>query len=270
MKILVTGAHGGIGKDTAFALARRGHEVIATTKTAKEAEVLKVACKKEGLEVQCETLDLLVETDVERAAEWEIDVLINNAGIGESGPLAEIPMERVRENFEVNVFGTLTLTQEIVPQMLKRGSGRIVMVTSVAGKIVLPYLGAYSGTKFALEAFSDALRQELAPHGIFVSVIEPGAIETGFNERMNESKYKWFGKGSLFAGDAERMKSFEHGLVKNQHKTDSVVAAMVDAVESSAPKTRYVRPSSNAKLVWLAGIVPDRVRDWAIGRMIKG
>lgn len=257
-----------MGKDGAIALSRRGHQVLATTHTQTEAEALRKELNEIDVDIPVTKIDIRQPSDRRKALDFEPDVLINNAAIGESGPIAEIPMDRVRDNFETNVFGTLALTQPIARQMAQRKSGRIIVFSSVGGKITLPYLGAYNMTKYALESMSDALRQELAPYGVKVSVIEPGAIGTGFNERMNESKYTWFNEKSFFADDAELMKKYEQMLVRNQAPTDGITSAVVHAVESARPKTRYIRPRAIGIQVWLAQLVPDRIRDWMIRRNI--
>jgi short-subunit dehydrogenase len=171
-------------------------------------------------------------------------VLINNAGIAKSGPLSEILIEHVRANFEVNVFGTLALTQNIVKGMLKRGSGNIIILSSVAGRMTAPYLGPYCMTKHALEAAADVLHAELAAHNIKVSVIEPGPYATGFNERMNHSKYKWYNRNSLFASDDKAIKELEEWLVSEQYDPSEVVETLVEIVENPNPKFRICIPKA--------------------------
>lgn len=240
--ILITGAGSGIGRDTALELARRGHSVIASTQTHEQATELKKVAEKAGLKLMVEKLDILEPVDRARAEEWDVDVLVNNAGIGQSGPVAEIPLERVRANFETNVFSALALIQGLAKGMLKKGSGRIIIVGSLAGRVYVPYLGAYCMTKFALEAEAEALRFELKPHNIHVSIIEPGPYATGFNERVAETKYEWFDENSLFASDAETIKKEEQKLFSRQAPTGSIVKKIVQAIESPRPKFRYVAP----------------------------
>lgn len=257
-----------MGRDYAFALADRGHEVFATTETEKQSKELRQEAEDKGREIRVAKLNLLNSDDHKKAVDFAPDVLINNAAIGESGPLAEIPIQRLRANFETNVFGAMGLTQKVLKKMIGRRAGRIIIFSSIGGKIVIPYLGAYDMTKFALEGAADALRQEVAHHGVSVSVVEPGAIDTGFNERMNAAKYDWFGKKSQLYADAGRIKKYEAALVRKQHPTDSITRAVIHAVESAKPKTRYVRPFwQYAPLVWLAAITPDRFRDWVLRKM---
>lgn len=145
--------------------------------------------------------------------------------------------------------------------MLQKKSGRIILVTSVAGRIILPYLGPYSMTKFALEGIGDALRMELAPHGIFVSMIEPGLIHTGFNEQMAARKYEWLSESSAFAGDIPAMKSHDEKITESSYDSSSVVAAIIDAVESPSPKARYTRPIVYAWLLFVAKYIPTKILD---------
>lgn len=268
-KILITGAGHGMGYDYAITLANRGHEVFASTETDQQAKELEKVVEDSKHSIQVDRLDVRNFGDHQKAVDFAPDILINNAGIGESGPLADIPMEQLRSNFETNVFGAIELTQKTLGSMIERGSGRIIMVSSIGGKLVIPYLGAYSMTKFALESATDALRQELAHHGITVSAIEPAAIDTGFNERMNATKYEWFGETCRLCDDAERIKKYEAILVRDQHETNSVVQAVIHAVESSRPKTRYIRPWQYVPLVRIAGILPDRFRDWILRKMAR-
>ncbi len=262
--ILITGAVNGIGRDAAYALAKRGHTVMAATHTHHQVAPAQKASEALGLNVRWMKLDVQDAEDVARAAVLAPDVLINNAGIGESGPLAEIPLDRVRNGFETNVLGSLALVQAVAPTMIARGQGRIINVSSVAGRIVLPGLGAYHATKFALEAMSDALRMELAAFGIRVSIIEPGKIRTGFNERMLETKWKWLQPDSLFAKRFEAWRRRDAQFTLGSHPTDAVVRSIVHAVESPRPKTRYPAPWDAKLYIRLTSLFPDRLKDYLL------
>lgn len=179
MKIMITGAGSGIGLATARELAARGHEVIAGVISQAEADALRDLDRIEPM-----LLDITNEAHRAQAAAREPDVLVNNAGASEVGPLALIPMERVRSVFEVNVFATLALTQAVIPAMVKRGSGRIVIVSSIAGVRSAPIASPYAMSKHALQAMGASLRGELAPQGIDVALANPGPYGTGFNDRM--------------------------------------------------------------------------------------
>lgn len=241
-KVLVTGAGSGFGRGVAIELARKGYEVIASTETNDQKRALELDIKDEDFPLTVKKLDITDENDRKSAEDWDIDILVNNAATAESGPLAEIPMEYLRSNFEVNVFGTIALTQDVVKGMLKRGHGKVIIISSVAGRMTAPYLGPYCMTKHALEAAADVLREELKPHNIQVSVIEPGPYATGFNERMNESKYKWYGENSIFATDNKTVQELEAWLVSEQFDPSEVVDVIVDVVKSANPKFRTCIP----------------------------
>ena len=244
--ILITGAGTGIGKDTAFALAQRGHRVLATTQTEAQALTLKQAARAQGLHLEAFKLDITLAGDRELLSQHRVDVLINNAALGESGSLAEVDMARVRQLFEVNLFATLELTQVALRQMIERGSGSVLFISSIAGRVPLPFLMPYSMTKFALSAAAAGLRAEMdqLKKNVHITVIEPGAIHTGFNQAMTDSKYAWMGPSSYFAHQADAMKKQEritfHWL--EAKTTRSIVKAIVKASEAKRPRLRYVAP----------------------------
>lgn len=175
MKILITGTRGGMGLEAALQLSERGHDVIATVHLSESIPVVEAAAYERGVTLTVEKLDILNENDRKRFANHDIDVLINNAAIGETGPLIEVPIDRIRKNFETNVFSSIELSQQFARHMIERGSGKIVFVGSLGGRLAMPFMGPYIMTKFALEAAIDVLRVEMRPLGIKVSLIEPGA-----------------------------------------------------------------------------------------------
>ena len=140
--VLVTGAGSGFGKGASIALAERGHNVIATTETEEQATELAAAHPK----LQVEKLDITTD-DVDKVDQWDIDVLINNAAMGQTGPMADVPMERIRAIFEVNVFGTLSITQKVLAGMIARGDGRVIVMSSIGGLHSFPAFGPYNMTK---------------------------------------------------------------------------------------------------------------------------
>ncbi len=260
-----------MAREYAFTLARRGHTVFATTETDEQAEELRKEVTNANLDIHVDRLDIRNTDDYQKGTEFKPDVLINNAAIGESGPLAEIPMERVKANMDTNVYGTLALTQTIAQDMIQRQNGRIIIISSIGGRMVIPYLGPYAMTKFALEGAGDALRQELHHHGITVSLVEPGAIDTGFNERMIATKYEWFGEENLLYTDGKRIRNFERLLTGDQHPPQSVTPAIIHAVESQKPKARYITPfwPYTPLVFFVTKFLPDRVRDWLMRKMAK-
>jgi short-subunit dehydrogenase len=242
--ILITGAGSGIGKDAAFALTARGHRVIATTLTQEQAD--EVTSESKG-KIESFKLDICNPADRALIEELDIDVLINNAAMGESGSLAEVDMERVRRIFEVNLFSTLELAQLAIQKMAENKGGSVLFVSSIAGRVPFPFLMPYSMTKFALSAGAAGLRaeMEILNKNIHVSVIEPGAFHTGFNQVMMNRKYEWMTQKSLFsAAQIERIQKRERKEFKlfEQKTTDVIIKKVVTAAEADKPKLRYTAP----------------------------
>ncbi|MGY6501219.1 MAG: SDR family oxidoreductase [Acidimicrobiales bacterium] len=235
--VLITGAGSGFGKGAALALADRGHHVIATTETQEQADAL--AADAPGLQV--ETLDITTD-DVAKVDGWEIDVLIANAGLGRFGPLVDVPLDVVRQVFEVNVFGTLAVTQRVAAGMIARGSGRVIIVSSIAGKIAAPATGPYAMSKHALEAMGSAMRGELAPLGIDVCLLNPGPYGTGFNDRMAESMWTWFDDKSLQAPTTDLFKMVGEFVTTDQRDPAEVVDKMVELVEADTTEENNLVP----------------------------
>lgn len=171
---MVTGAGSGFGLGIVLALAKAGESVIATVETDTQAAELAKEAEKRKLHMQIETLNLKSPEDRTKAADWDVDVLLNNAAVSLGGSLIDIPESVLREQYEVNLFGTLLLTQIVVRQMLPKRAGKVVFVSSMHGLMADPISGPYCGTKFALEASAESLRAELQQYGIEVAVINPG------------------------------------------------------------------------------------------------
>lgn len=253
-KILVTGAGSGIGRAVAIRLAERGHDVIASTRTIEQADAL----KREQHRMEVMVLDITKEEDREKIKGLDIDVLINNAGIGESGSLAEVPVERIRKVFETNVFSAIALTQLALKGMIERQKGTVIFVSSLAGRIPIPYLAPYSMTKYALSGGIAALRKEVASlhKNIYISLIEPGPYMTGFNERISRTKYEWMGEHgeySYFKDMINTIKKNDERFFKMQDKNlESIVSKIVNAAEADRPRLRYVAPWYFAVGVWFA------------------
>ncbi len=237
--VLITGAGSGFGRGAALALAARGHHVIATTETDAQAEELAAAAPQ----LTVERMDITTG-DVAKAASFEVDVLINNAGAGQTGPLADVPLDRVRRLFDVNVFGTLAVTQAVLPGMLKRGHGRVIIVSSIAGVVAGPAFGPYSMTKHALEAMGKTLRSELAGQGVDVTLLNPGPYLTGFNDRMADSMWEWFGDDSLSAPSTPLFQMMRQFVTEGQMDPQEVVDRMVELVEAeTTDENNFVPPN---------------------------
>lgn len=240
---MITGAGSGFGKLAAFALAQRGHSVIAATYNHEQADALALAASLAHIHLKILKLDITSEEDRKQLTDSAIDVLINNAGIGESGPLAEIPLERIRRNFETNVIGSLGMVQVAVPEMIKRGGGTIVFVTSLAGRMPIPFLAPYGMTKYALELAGADLAVELKPFNIHVTMVEPGAFATGFNETQIATKYSWMRPDSIYRDQKAFIEKNERTVLGLQSaKVETVIQALITAVEAKKPKLRYAVP----------------------------
>lgn len=176
MRILITGCSTGIGRASAVELTKRGHAVVATARRPETIEELDVDTRL--------TLDVVDDESVRAAvaAAGDLDVLVNNAGYGIVGPVERLPLDEVRRMFETNVFGAWRMIQAVVSGMRARGSGVVVNVSSLAGRVSSPLNGGYSGSKYALEAMSEALHYEVGHFGIRVVLVEPGRFATRFGE----------------------------------------------------------------------------------------
>ncbi|MCW8901022.1 MAG: SDR family NAD(P)-dependent oxidoreductase [Gammaproteobacteria bacterium] len=241
--ILITGARGGIGLDAAKRLLDNGHIVYATVHLESDVAPLKETLSAYGERAIIEKLDILEEHDREKVNQWDIDVLINNAAIGDSGPLADIPAERVRNVIETNVVATLQITQVVLKQMKQKQQGRVIFISSLAGMMPTPFLSPYSLTKHALESITGSLRGELHSYGIDVVSVNPGGYNTGFNKKNIEKKYQWLDKTSMSTAELKRMKFEESVIYRFEMKsTNSIAKKIVKAVEANRPARRYIAP----------------------------
>lgn len=239
--VIITGAGTGLGLDTAKALIARGHKVIATTFTEEQAQRL----NNESVAFNAFKLDITNAHDRLKIASIDHDVLINNAGIGESGSLAEIPMEKVRNNFEVNVFSTFETAQVSLKLFIQKKRGKLLFISSLGGRIGLPWLAPYCMTKFALTAGAEQLRAEvrMLNKNIHVSVIEPGGYHTGFNQLNYMKKFEWMKDGYFKDHLDEILKSDEKQFKFVEVKsTKGIVRKIVKAVEANRPGFRYSAP----------------------------
>ncbi len=226
--VLITGAGSGFGRMAAVRLAARGHTVIATTERQDQADELAAAHP----ELTVAKLDITDPDDVASVDRWDIDVLVANAGMGQTGPLASIPMDRVRAVFEVNVFGTFAICQRVAQAMKLRRAGRILIVSSIAGVRAGAGSGPYSMTKHALQAMGGAFRNELAAFGIDVALINPGPFSTGFNDRMVNDPGEWFDATTADPEEVEMMNSLRDRITVGQLDPVEVVDRYVELVET--------------------------------------
>ena len=265
--VLITGCSTGIGRATAERLARRGLIVYATARRLESIEDLaESGCRTLALDVTDEASMQAAVAAVEET-EGAVGALVNNAGYSQSGAIEAVPLEDVRRQFETNVFGLLRMCQLVLPGMRKAGAGRIVNVSSMGGKLVFPGGGAYHGTKFAVEAISDAMRFEVRGFGVHVSIIEPGLIRTTFGETAvgsvpdEDGPYAEF--NTAVAGLTAR--AYQGNLAKLGAGPDAVAKAIEKAITARRPRTRYRVTASARVFMAQRAILPDRAWDAVVG-----
>jgi short-subunit dehydrogenase len=194
-----------------------------------------------------------------------LDVLVNNAGFGVLGPTSEISESEMRRQYETNVFGLMNVTRAFLPKMRERRSGRVINVSSVGGRITLPYFGVYNSTKYAVESLSEALRYELRPFGIDVVLIEPGVIRTNF-EATAVSGLGQFAT-TPYAVAVEKYEQMSKFADKFASNPIVIAKAISRAVRARRPSARYVAPRSTNFILFMNTILPTRVWDWAMRKV---
>jgi NAD(P)-dependent dehydrogenase (short-subunit alcohol dehydrogenase family) len=232
--VLITGAGSGFGRGAAIELAKRGHKVIAAVLNEQQATELAGAESK----LTVVKMDITNAKDIAKAEQWDLDVFIANAAIGQTGPLSLIPLERLRAVFEVNVFGTFAITQRVAQAMRKKRAGRIIITSSIGGVRAGVGSGPYTMTKHAIQAFGTALRAELRMFGVDVCLINPGPYATGFNDRMANDPGPWFDPRSAAPEDRAVMEQLRQRITVGQLDPAEVVKRYVELVE--APTTELV------------------------------
>ena len=261
----MTGASTGMGAATARELASRGYHVLAGVRREADGQAL------ESARIRPVILDI---TRPEQVAELvrtvEADgrplrAVVNNAGIAVNAPVEVLPMAEWRRQFDVNFFGHVEVTQALLPALL-RSKGRVVMMSSLGGRLAQPTYGAYSGSKFALEAVSDALRRELAPHGVTVAIVEPGAVRTEKVGRGGVTARRLVDgltteQEQRYAGLMDAILAQSETFLRDGVESTQAAKTIADAATTRRPKTRYTIGRDAALLTRLARILPDRVLD---------
>lgn len=267
--VLVTGCSSGIGWATAERLARGGCTVYASARRLDSIAGLEPAgCKLLQLDVTDDDSMRAAVKEIERA-EGAVGVLVNNAGFSQSGAVESVPLDVARRQFETNVFGLARLTQLVLPGMRGAGSGRIVNVGSMGGRLTFPGGGWYHASKHALEALTDALRFELGGFGIDVVLIQPGLIRTGFAEAAVGSIEQEDGPYARFnaAVGAATAGAYEGGFARRLGGGPEAVAKAIEqAVTAGRPRTRYRVTASARLFLTLRRLLPDRGWDALVGR----
>ena len=250
--VLVTGAGTGFGKEAAFRLAEKGFDVIAAAEIYAQVQPLKREAAARGVKVSVEKLDVTHDGDRRKALRWNVEVLVNNAGVLEGGSVMDIPGSNMRREFEVNVIGPLLLTQGIVKQMVKRGRGRVVWVSSREGLNVNPFTGIYSASKHAIEAIAQTMAQELQEFGIEVATVNPGPFLTGFNDRGFQTWESWEDDASERLFDYSKL-AFPRAQFDPEpvYATLTAVAAgEVDTFRNLEPESMLEETKKNIEAVW--------------------
>jgi NAD(P)-dependent dehydrogenase (short-subunit alcohol dehydrogenase family) len=270
---LVTGCSSGIGRATAMRLAGAGYKVWATARKKDSlADLAGKGCRTLSLDVTSERSMV----DAVRAVEAEdgaVGVLVNNAGYSQSGAVEAVPMDRVRAQFETNVFGLVRLTQLVLPAMRAQRWGRVVNLSSMGGRLVFPGGGYYHATKYAVEALSDALRFEVRGFGIAVVLIEPGLIKSGFSDAaVTAMSASADTDGDPYAAFHEAVgratkESYEKGpLARLSGTPDDVAQVIQKAIEKKSPRARYTVSSSAKVLLGQRALLTDQAWD----RFLRG
>lgn len=266
---IVTGASSGIGEATARKLQARGYTVYAVARRLERMAPLAEAGIRPVRVDVTDDGDLVGLVDRVIAEVGRVDVLVNNAGYGSLGAVEEVPLDEARRQFEVNVFGLARLSQLVLPHMRRQGHGRIINISSVGGKIYEPLGGWYHATKFAVEGLSDSMRMELAPLGVHVVVIQPGAIDTEWSGIAAERLLATSGNGA-YAEQAARSAAFFNADADGIASRPTVIAdVVVKAVTARRPRTRYAAGGGARAILAARRLLTDRGFDRLMGTMIK-
>ena len=241
---IVTGSSSGIGFETSLALAREGYFTYATMRNTAKSDKIKEIAKKENLKISILDLDVDDENSAKAAIaqildqKKRIDVLVNNAGWGLWGCVEDVSVDEFKQQFETNFFSIIRLIQEVAPTMRKQGSGKIVNVSSVVGRIGFPASPAYISSKFALEGLSESLRFEFAPFGIDVIIIEPGVIKTDFMKNMKMAKKSEL--DTVYKDITTKVVSGVKMMAEMGTPPKEVANTIVKAIKDEKPLPRYV------------------------------
>ena len=259
--VLITGCSTGIGRETAKRLAGRGRPVYATARRLDSiADLEAVGCRLLELDV---TSEASARAAVE-AVEGGVGVLVNNAGINELGPVETLPLDRVQAMFETNLFGLMRMCQLVLPGMRRRGHGRIVNVGSMNGRLTFPGMGSYCATKHAIEATSDALRHEVRPFGVDVSLIQPGMVKTdlgktAIDRRAGDDDGPY---SDYMARVVEAAMTYQEGpMARLACEPEDVAETIRKAIEDDRPRARYRVAASAPLMLTTRKLLPDAAFD---------
>lgn len=268
--VLVTGATSGLGRATAIFLAEQGYRVFAAGRSAERRAALDALAHERKFALTSIEMDVRDDASVDRAiaqieaAGASVDVLVNNAGLAYVVPIEEIRLEDLHQQFETNFFGAVRVTQRVLPGMRARRRGRIINMSSLAGRLALPLFGPYSGSKFALEGMTDALRLEVYPFGIEVVLIEPGYIPTDmettalglasdYRENMEHGPYSSVYKRFV--------RSWRRNAARAKTTPEDCARVILRAIRDTPPRARYQVTLGSEFFLWGMRLLPERLRD---------
>jgi len=273
--VLVTGGTEGLGRATALLLAGEGFRVFAGGRNAQRRAALDAEAQKRKLPLSTLEMDVADDDSVNRAiSEIEqlagpVEILINNAGIAIAATMEDISLADLHKIFETNYFGVVRVTQRVLPAMRERRRGRIINLSSVAGKFATPIFGPYSSTKHAVEAMSDALRIELLPFGIYVAIIEPGYIPSNMEATATElsSAYVERAESSPYQMVYRGFRSSWGRVTANpKYKPEDCARVILQAIRDTPPRPRYLVTASAHVVKWMRRLLPDRTLDRMVAK----
>lgn len=272
--IVITGATAGIGRAAAILLANKGHRVFAAGRNEAALEEIEADHSNiTGLQMDvtdAASVQAAADTVKESLGGMAPDVLVNNAGFALVGPLEAVSDEDWERQYQTNVLGLVRVTRAFVGGMREQRRGRIINVSSVAGRVTLPFFGPYNSTKHAVESISDSLRHELRPHGVDVVVIEPGAVKTRFGSLEQEQISHWIEHAPAYAGQLQTLKHFHHDLHAKGADPVSVAGKLVEACEVADPSPRQIVPLlPGAAFIAIKAWLPTRLTDWIVKQLTK-
>lgn len=270
--ILITGASTGIGAALPVVLASQypGIRLVLAARSVEKLEAIATTCRQAGAEVYVAPTDMAQPEQVKALAAitlekfGRIDALVSNAGYGQMGPIELIPTEAVRQQFDVNLLGAITLIQAVIPVMRQQGGGRIITVSSLGGRVAFPLGGLYSASKFALEGLSDTLRMELEPFNIRVSVVEPGPVKTDFfsvaNQQMQQAVVNPL--QTPYRAALQNLDALNQRLMGQAWSSERVAHVIVKALRDRRPKPRYIAATGGSIMIWLmTKVLPTKAVD---------
>jgi NAD(P)-dependent dehydrogenase (short-subunit alcohol dehydrogenase family) len=267
--VLVTGASSGIGEETAVFLAHKGFRIFAAARRTEKLKELTAVGAGRITPVEMDVTDEASIAAALKAIAGEGVILyglVNNAGVSVMGPFEKVPLSEWRRQYETNVFGLVAVTQAVLPQMRKAGRGRIVNIGSLAGRIASPLQGVYASSKHAVEGLSDALRRELVPYGVKVSVVRPGFINTPFGNQEQDGLDQ-YATDDVYGEQLQTFKAWHARGHPNAPSPVVVAEAVHHALTAERPHSRYTAPAKMLGALTARNLLPSAISDRVLERV---